>query len=196
VLARHASAVIRGQGAEYVMTEAMDAKRPVYEAAVTGKTSALFEMPVEGAALLAGRSKESAQQIAAIFRHMGILFQLQDDVLDLYGEKGRANPGGDLYEGKVSAFVVEYLDDSQNDSELLVQLLKTPRENISQREVDAMIVVFREKGVLDRVLSWLDSYAQSVRSNPSLEKEPALRELAETLLKVVLHPIEHVRAVV
>ena len=52
-----------------------------------------------GAALLAGNSKEDAHALATPFTSLGILFQMQDDVLDLFGNKGRAEVGPEFNDG-------------------------------------------------------------------------------------------------
>ncbi|MEM6733646.1 MAG: polyprenyl synthetase family protein, partial [Myxococcota bacterium] len=122
-LAYQATRVIRGQVAEYEMTHHGPIDLNTYYNAIDGKTSPLFELPVIGAALLAGRAPETAESLGAPFRSLGRLFQMQDDVLDLYGEKGRDQPGADIREGKISAIVVTHLTQYPEEKTDVLEIL-------------------------------------------------------------------------
>ena len=51
-----------------------------------------------------------------------------DDLVDLYGQKGRARPGNDIAEGKVSALVVHHVALQPSHSGWMRQVLGTPRD--------------------------------------------------------------------
>jgi geranylgeranyl diphosphate synthase, type I len=190
-IAAQATLTVRGQSAELALADADRVTWGDYACAVQGKTGALFQLPVEGAAILAGRGRAGARALAAAFRGVGVLFQLQDDVLDLYGEKGRGAPGSDLREGKMSALVVEHLELHPSDSAWLRGLLALPRECTPQDQVERAMERFREGGALNRVLARINAQAWEVMSAPALADEPALRELAWELVCVALDPISH-----
>jgi geranylgeranyl diphosphate synthase type I len=190
-LARHAAATARGQSAEMCLAAEGRFGWDDYLAAVEGKTGALFQLPVEGAALLAGRASPDARTLAEAFRGLGTLFQLQDDVLDLYGEKGRGAAGSDLREGKVSALVVEHLSRHPEDEAWLRALLTLPRERTPQKEVERAMERFRAGGALEGVLARINRAAWEVASSPVLADEPGLAELAWELVCVALAPIGH-----
>ena len=46
------------------------------------KTGALLTVPAEAAALLCGADKDTVRQLAAFGRHLGLAFQIRDDMLD------------------------------------------------------------------------------------------------------------------
>ena len=190
-LAAHAAATVRGQSAELRLAGAARLDWAAYLAAVEGKTGALFQLPVEGAALLAGRSGQEARALAAAFRGVGVLFQLQDDVLDLYGEKGRGAPGSDLREGKVSALVVEHLRLHPREAPWLRALLAMPRDCTPAGEVERAMERFRAGGALGGVLARINAQAWEVADAPALQREPSLRDLAWELVCVALAPIGH-----
>lgn len=190
-LAEHAAAVARGQVEELQLAGAEKVGWEGYRRTVAGKTSALFELPVEGAALLAGRAEADARELAKAFCHLGVLFQLQDDVLDLYGDKGRERPGSDLREGKMSALVVEHLTLYPCDIGWLRELLAAPRDATPDHEVDAAITRFRKGGALAAVLRRIGQETEAALGCPALQDEPGLRDLAEDLVEVTLAPIGH-----
>ncbi len=193
-IARHATVTARGQTAEIALATAADIGWDAYRAAVEGKTGALFQLPVEGAAILAGHAPDEARALAGGFRGLGVLFQLQDDVLDLYGEKGRSAAGSDLREGKVSALVVEHVALHPGDGPWLRALLALPRDRTPEDDVRRATERFRTAGALRAVLGRIRHEALAVVSAPALKRAPALRDLAWELARVALEPIAHLDA--
>lgn len=190
-LARHAASTVRGQSDELALEPTC--RWDAYRTATVGKTCALFLLPVEGAALLAGRDPECARRLATGFEHLGVLFQLQDDVLDLYGEKGREAPGSDLREGKISALVVEHLRLHPYDVQWLREVLALPRDATPAAQVKEAIARFRRDGALTAVMERIDVEVRATRAHPVLRSEPELRAIALALTRVALAPIEHLR---
>ena len=123
---------------------------------------------------------------------MGILFQMQDDVLDLYGDKGRGQPGSDLREGKISALVVEHLTCCPGDKDWLLSLLQKPRDETQDDEVHRAIERIRTSGALAAVSRRIGEEAELVRNHRAWEKEPELGGIAKRLVDKVLEPIESV----
>jgi geranylgeranyl pyrophosphate synthase len=190
-LAVHASSTVRGQAEELDLLKGGNLDRGSYTRSVEGKTGSLFALPVEGAALIAGRSAKEARALGHCFTELGVLFQLQDDVLDLYGDKGRGHRGSDLEEGKVSALVLAHLERVPEDREWLLKLLSTPRDMTEPEAVADAIVRFRESGALEDVLEEIRCIGGRVLSSPVLLKEAALVQLAREVCMLALRPIQH-----
>ncbi|MBX2801579.1 MAG: polyprenyl synthetase family protein [Myxococcales bacterium] len=175
-LAVRSAATVRGQSQEMALLEDEALGWSTYIEAVDGKTGQLLALPVEGAALVAGRSVAQSRALADAFRTLGVLFQLRDDLLDLYADKGRV-PGGDLREGKVSALVVAHLELHPNSTWLL-ELLRTPAAHTSDDAIEAAIASFVEGGAVQRVLERIEELGHEVRTSPILAAEPHLHGLA------------------
>ena len=80
---------------------------------------------------------------------MGVLFQIQDDVLDLYGDKGRDTRGCDIAEGKRSVLVVHALNNAPADKATwLREVLDKQRSQTGAGEVDEAIAMIAEVGSL------------------------------------------------
>jgi geranylgeranyl diphosphate synthase type I len=190
-IARRAEQTVRGQSLEMCLLHGGRWDRESYADAATGKTSALMALPVHGAALLAGRSPEESERLSDCFQRVGLLFQIQDDVLDLFGDKGRGEVGGDVREGRVSALVVEHLRLHPADQPWLVELLGRAREATTDREVEQVAARFERDGALDAVLERIAEEREAIRSAPALASEPRLREVAMDLVDLSLAPIAH-----
>ena len=73
-----------------------------YMDVIRGKTAMLFEASTHSAAMLAGANNQQAEALRVFGDHLGIAFQLMDDLLDYRGDAEALgkNVGDDLAEGK------------------------------------------------------------------------------------------------
>lgn len=188
-VARRAEQTVRGQSLEMCLLHAGRWDWDSYAEAATGKTSALMALPVHGAALLAGRAPEESERLADCFQQVGLLFQIQDDVLDLYGDKGRGELGGDVREGRVSALVAEHLSLHPEEQSWLVEILSRPRDQTTDREVEAVARRFERGGALDATLQRIRDIREVVAGSEVLAPEPGLRAVALELCARSLVPI-------
>jgi geranylgeranyl diphosphate synthase type I len=143
-LAQFAADTVRGQSLEMTLLDSHHFGWADYMRAVHGKTAGFFALPIYGAALLAGRTRAQATGLADEFARIGAIFQIQDDVIDLFGDKGREAVGADIREGKVSALVVEHMRLYPEESEWLHGVLATPRDETSAEVVETVIRRFRD----------------------------------------------------
>ncbi len=185
-LARRAASVVRGQALDLDLLPSARLDADSFTRAIAGKTGALLSLVVEGAALIAGRPAAEAAALGDAFAVPGMLYQLQDDVLDLYGDKGRGRRGCDLEEGKVSALVVSHLARCPDDRAWLLDLLRTPREQTSAVAIAAAATRFQRSGALADVLARIDALTRTFDSDPRLQAEPGLHALGRHLATRVL----------
>jgi geranylgeranyl diphosphate synthase type I len=191
LLARYAEAVARGQADEMELMPHRHLAWDDYAAAACGKTAALFALPVAGAALIAGRTPEEAEDLGDAMLQLGLLFQIQDDVLDLFGDKRRGEPGSDVVAGKATALVVEHLRRVPHDREWLVELLEAPRETKTPEVVAEVKRAFRERGTLDAVWDRLNACETHIAESLALSRWPRLHAVAVELAAQALAPIAH-----
>lgn len=66
-----------------------------------------FVLPLRAAAVLAGSSPAAEEQLSEIGRHLGLAYQLQDDLLSVFGDPGQHGKDAysDLREGKETAII-------------------------------------------------------------------------------------------
>ena len=196
IVTRSSRMIVEGQAAELGLLAAEHVPTwSDYASCVEGKTSAFFSLPIEGAALIAGRSVEDAAALADTCRSLGVLFQIQDDILDLYGDNGRDLPGSDLAQsGKASAFVVEHLRLHPHDRDWLYGILTASREETPRASIDDVIARFADGGALEAVWRRIDEIRDALEASTILRAEPAIRELLRHFVGVALRPVEHTRA--
>jgi geranylgeranyl diphosphate synthase type I len=195
IVAHASRLIVEGQAAEMSLLSAGVTTWPTwdeYASCVEGKTSALFSLPIEGAAIIAGKSLAEAAALADACRPLGLLFQIQDDVLDLFGQNGRDMPGSDLAQcGKASAFVVEQLRLHPDSAPWLMAIVMAPREETSRAAIDEVIARFAADGALAAVWQRMDDIADQL--GRTLAGEPQLRALVDGVVATALRPIAHTR---
>jgi geranylgeranyl pyrophosphate synthase len=184
-IARHAERTARSQALELDLLENRRFDAASWNEAAEGKSGPLLALPVEGAAILARVAPASAKRIAAAFSRIGALYQLHDDVLDCFGDKGRGQLGNDLREGKVSALIVEHLRLHPDEHDQVVALLETPRNETSEDEVLAMIARFRDGGALAAVEARIVALEAEILNWPLLAAVPDVHALAVTLVHAI-----------
>lgn len=110
------------------------------------KTAALLAGAVVIGATLAGASEEDLQKLHKFATEVGIAFQLQDDLLDSYGDEQLGKKiGGDILEGKKTYLMIISLSHA---TEAQREVLRSThlRKDISDEQKIAIV-----KGVYDQI---------------------------------------------
>jgi geranylgeranyl diphosphate synthase type I len=191
LIAEYATRTVRGQVNELSLKDVGRYSTREYLAACAGKTGALLSLPVVGAAVLGGHSLEQAALFGEPFEKLGILFQLQDDVVDLFGDKGRGVLGCDIYEGKVSALLVELLELAPEYRSIALEIINKPREETTSEDVLLLRDLYQRTGALRAVLERITELESRVLSCALIRSEPGLFDVATRLVSLALAPIAH-----
>ncbi|MBI5608692.1 MAG: polyprenyl synthetase family protein [Deltaproteobacteria bacterium] len=166
-----------GQSQEQMLIQQVAPSWPDYQAAARAKTGPFFALAVEGVLILAGWSGAAARRASDGLLELGLLFQLADDLEDLWGEKGREAPGADLREGKVSALVAATVEQDPERGAELLAWLRLPRTQRTPGQVQAWTDFFVQSGVRARVTArWRDGLAELPERCAALP--PELQQLA------------------
>lgn len=177
VLQRKTLAVIQGQADEFALKEKFFREEDIsisqYLSMVEGKTSALFSMPLLGGAKIVGATPLEQRALEESALHLGRAFQIQDDLLDLWGEKGREQVGSDIAEGKLSYPMVlafSVLKKGSQERKKLEQILKAPREKTSAEDILWSIELMEKIGVKELAKKDFDKSIKDAQT-PSLWEE-------------------------
>ncbi|MHA2407061.1 MAG: polyprenyl synthetase family protein [Candidatus Ranarchaeia archaeon] len=138
-LIRDMSEVIKdmyeGEALELLLRDKIDATIEEVLASVQLKTARLFEFAANAGAKLAKAQEDIHNALITYGQNVGMLFQLRDDWLDLYGEsKQLGKPiGTDLQMGQKSImFSYTYHNGSESDRKLLQKIHETHKFDIPQ----------------------------------------------------------------
>lgn len=115
------------------------------------KTAELFAVSCQLGARLGGYSDDFIAAVADFGRHLGVAYQIYDDLVDLFGEEGEAGKtlGTDVQSGKLTLpliFLREKLD--PQEWSLLLGDLAGGDPDVARRRIEEMV----ERGVYDEVV--------------------------------------------
>lgn len=127
---------------------------PQYFKMIELKTAALFAASMKIGALIGGGSERNANLMYEFGKNTGIAFQLQDDLLDVYGEEKKfgKKKGGDILVNKKTFLLLKTMELIQSDSslkkELACYLKFIPKnEKEENRKVNAVKSIYDEANV-------------------------------------------------
>ncbi|MBW4936416.1 octaprenyl diphosphate synthase [Marinobacter sp. F4206] len=149
----HATAVI----AEGEVMQLMNVKNPdlteeQYMKVIHNKTAMLFEAASHTGALLAGADARQEQALRDYGKHLGLAFQLVDDVLDYRGDADTMgkNVGDDLAEGKATLPLIHAM---ANGNEQERQLIRQAIRKGGLNDLSSILKVVETSGALEYTMT-------------------------------------------
>ena len=109
------------------------------------KTSALLSGSAMIGATLAGAAEDDVKKIYRFATELGLAFQLQDDVLDSYGDEALGKKiGGDILEGKQTYLMVQAMNQASDEER---EVLRTThrREDLTPEQKIATVLALYNK---------------------------------------------------
>jgi octaprenyl-diphosphate synthase len=170
ILSRATRVIAEGEVLQLSKVRDASTTEDIYMEVIRGKTAMLFEASTHSAAALAGASDEQRDAMCRFGDHLGIAFQLVDDLLDYRGDSETLgkNVGDDLAEGKPTLPLIYCMREGTAEQAALVRqaIQKGGIEDL-ERIRDAV----ESSGALDYTARLARDYAE--RAIACLEVLPA-----------------------
>lgn len=140
------------------------------------KTARLLEMCVEVGARIGGAEEDTIRSLREYARHVGIAFQIQDDLLDVVADEQEfgKTPGGDIAKRKKTFLLVDTLErvPSLSDSEKKIITSLANARDQTPIDIESVKKIYERTGATDnarravsehivQAKACLDSLAQS-----------------------------------
>jgi len=144
---------------------------------ISKKTSVLIAASLQIGAIIGGASDENAQHLFDFGENLGLAFQLQDDLLDVYGDSEVFGKriGGDILANKKTFLLIkayELLPDKSQIKELLNFFPATENEKLYKiSEVRKLYDTVKVKDLADDKINYFYNKALDSLSNVKLELE-------------------------
>ena len=119
--------LVEGQYLDMSFETRSDVTLDEYLTMAQGKTAAMFAAPFASGAILAGASEASVAAVREYGRHVGLAFQMVDDVLGIWGDPAVTGKpvGDDLSARKMTYPVIVALESSEEAGGLLREAYET-----------------------------------------------------------------------
>lgn len=120
-----------------------------YYEVIKRKTAALFEACTEIGALSVGASKDDVEQARLFGLHLGMAFQIRDDIFDYYESNDIGKPtGNDMAEGKLTLPVIHAVLRTGNGA-MKDLALKVRKGEVTPEEVAQLVAFTKENGGIE-----------------------------------------------
>jgi geranylgeranyl diphosphate synthase type II len=158
-----------------------------YMTMIEKKTSVLLAYAMKIGGYIAGATPEQQEALYQYGLHIGLAFQIQDDILDVYGDPktfGKAI-GGDICANKKTFLLLSALEtaDLETKADLLQWLMATDR---NEEKIAAVTEIYNQLGVREAGESVMEEHTSLALAQldklPQNDATERLRELAERLV--------------
>ena len=180
-----------GEGQEYDMAfeTRNDVTEEEYIEMIRLKTSVLLACAMKMGAILADAPKEDADRLYRFGEQVGLAFQLQDDLLDVYGDPavfGKAI-GGDITSNKKTYMLINAVNRADSRQREELERWIGLRDFDRQEKVAAVTRLYDEIGIRELCEAKINSYFEQARQtlrevNVPEERKLMLRQYMDELL--------------
>lgn len=190
VFTKTAIEVCEGQQYDIDFEESDDVSIEGYVNMIRLKTAVLLAASLKIGALIAGATDDDAERIYNFGENLGIAFQLQDDLLDAFGDEDvfGKKTGGDIVSNKKTYLYLSALQQANNEDAEKLKLLYSSRNTNDDEKVAEVLEIFRRSGIEaltnEKILAYYKNAMNFLNDIRLTEKalEP-LTKLASGMLK-------------
>lgn len=152
--------VCEGQHLDMEFETREDVTIPEYIEMIKLKTSVLVGCALKLGAILADASEEQANLIYDFGLNLGIAFQIQDDILDVFGDATLFGKqvGGDILANKKTYLLIKALENANENQEEELNNWMNSNNHQAEQKVEAVTAIFNDLKVKEQAESVMWSY--------------------------------------
>ncbi|MBL7888919.1 MAG: polyprenyl synthetase family protein [Bacteroidia bacterium] len=183
--------VCEGQQMDMNYESLLKVSIPQYIKMIELKTAVLLAGALKIGALIGGAREEDAQHLYDFGKHIGIAFQLQDDILDVYAnaDKFGKQKGGDIIANKKTFLLLKAMEMAENNrymKEELQQWIAAPQFDPNEK-VEAVTNIYNFLNVKELARNEMQKHYElgisALKKIPANEaKKQALIAFADSLM--------------
>ncbi len=189
ILSKVAMEVCEGQQLDMDYESRDSLTMPEYLEMIRLKTSVLLGGALQLGAILSGADEQQQQLIYDFGENVGLAFQLQDDILDAYGDPDTFGKivGGDIMINKKTFLLVKLMAVISDDDKTVLQALLNATIETAPSKVADMLALYDKYAIKTAADELKDSYTQRAFEkmealNVPNDRKEALLVLANNLL--------------
>ena len=166
-----------------------DVTIPAYLKMIEYKTAALIEGSLSLGAILAESGPDNCHHLGAFGRNIGLAFQMQDDILDTFGDPAKFGKkvGGDILNNKKTFLLLKAQELANAEDQAALKHWMSTKEFEEAEKVAAVTSLFEKYQVLEVASEQMQSYQDQAFKHlekvaVSSERKKELADLAHELL--------------
>lgn len=157
---RCAAEVCEGQQLDMNFESRQQVSQEEYLHMITLKTAVLLGYSLELGAILAGAPETASEQLYRFGVNMGLGFQLQDDLLDVYADKEKFGKqvGGDILSNKKTFLLINALERAEGEAAASLNNWLEQEKYDSQEKVRAVTAIYDQLGIRELTEAKMEEY--------------------------------------
>ena len=134
-----------------------------YTTMITKKTAVLLACSLQMGAICAGADQSDAKRIYNCGKHLGIAFQLKDDVLDVFADQQKFGKqvGGDILANKKTYLLLKALELSNSKQKKQIRNWLNAKKFNKKEKVQALIAIYNELNIREISESEINKHFQA-----------------------------------
>lgn len=162
--------VCKGQQYDMEFETRNDVTEQEYIDMIYLKTSVLIAGSIRHGALVAGAPEHEYNALYDFGGYLGLVFQLQDDYLDVYGDVAEFGKkiGGDILSNKKTYMLIKALELASPEDKAMLQEWIAKKEFDPQEKIKAVTEIYNRTGIKEVVMAKIDTYMD--KSREALDK--------------------------
>ncbi len=144
-----AEAVCIGQQYDMDFETSNEVTIPAYLMMIEHKTALLLVGALKMGAILAKASEEDIVHLGEFGRNVGIAFQLQDDILDTFGDPAKFGKrvGGDILQNKKTFLVLKTLEVANEIDKKQLEILMSSYPSDEEKKIKEVRTIFQKNNI-------------------------------------------------
>jgi geranylgeranyl diphosphate synthase, type II len=168
--------ICKGQQYDMTFENRMDVTESEYIEMIRLKTAVLLGCCLKAGSLLAGAGRELANQLYTLGSYLGIAFQLQDDLLDAFGDQKEFGKmiGGDISANKKTYLLIKALESATGKTRQKLLDLISPGQIDPAEKIEAVTEIFNQLSIKIITEKKIDSFYENafiILNNMPLKEE-------------------------
>lgn len=192
VFNKSAADVCEGQQLDMNFESRQDVSVEEYTEMISLKTAALLGASLKIGAMVANAPAEDAAHLYEFGKCIGIAFQVQDDILDTFGEGEKVGKkiGGDIAANKKTLLYLHALERADADTSAQLKTLYSTKPEDEQAKVDAVLSIFNRLQILPHAEQLKAQYMEEAfrhleQVHIAEERKAVLKKVAADLMQRV-----------
>ncbi len=161
--------VCEGQQFDMNFEQRIDVSENEYLNMIKLKTSVLIAASLKIGAIIANAKEDDTNSLYNFGLNLGLAFQLQDDMLDVYGKSEIFGKkiGGDIIANKKTYLLIKALEITKSDNKSkLIEILKQ-KEFDNNKKIKTVIEIYNSVGIKEQVENKISEYYSKAKDSLS-----------------------------
>lgn len=145
------------------------------------KTAALLSASLEMGAILGGASGKDSHKMKIFGESIGMLFQLQDDILDVFGEQDKVGKqtGGDIINNKKTFLLLKAIELAKGNTQKELSKLLNSAGISPKQKIAGVTAIYEELNVLLHAKKRMEAYYSNAINSIESIKAPEKKLLLD-----------------